>query len=75
MSEIAGYLLTKKEEEACVALIKEMREKKMRKVDFYYFVVLYDGDIVIPIPFNTLEKADNYIWKHRLHAYITIDCI
>lgn len=47
----------------------------MRNVDFYYFVVLYDGDVVIPIPFNTLEKADDYIWKHKLNAYITIDCM
>lgn len=71
MSEIAGYLLTKKEEEACIALIKEMREKKMNK-DYYYFIVLYKDDVTIPIFFKTWEKADEFILKNNLHAYITI---
>lgn len=45
----------------------------MKNVDFYYFVALYDDDIVIPIPFNTWGEADDYIWKNKLHAYITVD--
>lgn len=37
MSEIKGYLLTKEEEKACVALIKKMRERETQKfyVDFW----------------------------------------
>ena len=34
MSEIKGFLLTDKEEAACVALIREMRKEKVFAVDF-----------------------------------------
>lgn len=39
---------------------------------YYYYVVLYKNDKKIPIPFNTFESAEDYIFKNNLHAYITI---
>lgn len=38
----------------------------------YYYVVLYKKDRKIPIPFNSWERADNFIHYFKLHAYITI---
>ena len=40
--------------------------------NFYYYVVLYKDDTILPIPFNTWESAENYIFSNNLHAYITI---
>lgn len=40
--------------------------------NLYYYVVLYKDDTILPIPFNTRESADNYIFNNNLHAYITI---
>lgn len=38
MTEIKGLLLTAKEEEACLALIREMRKEKVFAVDFTGYV-------------------------------------
>lgn len=38
----------------------------------HYYVVYYENDIIIPIPFDRKEDADNYIFKYHLHAYITL---
>ena len=46
------------------------RGKKVDKM--YYYVVLYKKDRKIPIPFNSWERADNFIHYFKLHAYITI---
>lgn len=40
--------------------------------EYYYYVVLYDSDKIIPIAFRTWESAENYIFNNNLHAYITI---
>ena len=39
---------------------------------FHYRVVLYKDNKVLPITFETWEKADDYIFKHKLHAFITV---
>lgn len=38
----------------------------------YYRVVLYDNDCLLPYLFETYQEADDYIFLHHLHAYITI---
>lgn len=40
--------------------------------ELYWYVVLYKDDKVLPIPFKSFEAAEDYIFKFRLHAYITI---
>lgn len=37
-----------------------------------YYVVMYKNDIRLPIPFATWREANDYIFFHNLHAYITI---
>jgi len=54
MSEIQGYLLTKEEEKACMALIKKMREKRVYAIDF-------SG--CVRIKAKTDEEAKNLFWE------------
>lgn len=54
MSEIKGYLLTEKEQEACMALVKKMREKKVFVIDFTGYVL---------IKAKTREEANNTFWE------------
>jgi hypothetical protein len=54
MSEIQGYLLTKEEEKACMALIKKMREKRVYAFDF-------SG--CVRIKAKTDEEAKNLFWE------------
>lgn len=44
----------------------------MENKDYYYFIVLYKDNVTIPIFFKTWEKAEEFILKNNLHAYITI---
>ena len=37
-----------------------------------YYVVMYHNDERLPIPFETWQQANDYIFSHKLHAYITI---
>ena len=49
------------------------KEKEIHKMkELYWYVVLYKNDKVLPIRFNSRETADEYIFKHKLKAYITI---
>ena len=54
MSEIKGYLLTAKEEEACAELVKKMRERKVFAIDF-------SG--CVRIKAKTPEEASNIFWE------------
>ena len=54
MSEIKGYLLTKEEEEACVTLIKKLREKRVFAIDFLGCV---------RIKARTREEAKDIFWN------------
>ena len=54
MSEIKGYLLTEEEQEACLALVKKMREKKIYAVDF-------SGCVVIKA--RTPSEASDIFWN------------
>ena len=38
----------------------------------FYQVVLYKNDIILPNLFTTREEADDFIFRNKLHAYITI---
>jgi len=53
MAEIKGYLLTKEEEEACINLVKKLREKKIFSIDF-------SGCVYIKA--KTSEEAHNIFW-------------
>lgn len=37
-----------------------------------YYAVFYKNDKIIPIPFNTWQEADDFIYQHKLHAYVII---
>ena len=37
-----------------------------------YYVVMYQNDERLLISFETRQQADDYIFSHKLHAYITI---
>ena len=37
-----------------------------------YYVVMYENNERLPIPFETWQQANDYIFSHKLHAYITI---
>ena len=54
MAEINGYLLTKEEEDACVTLVKKMREKKVFTIDF-------SG--CVQVKAKTCEEASNIFWE------------
>ena len=54
MSEIKGFLLTTKEEEACLALIRQMRKEKVFAVDFTGCV---------RIKARTKEEAEDKFWN------------
>ena len=42
------------------------------KENYYYYVVLYKNNKMIPIPFRTWLEADDFIHKYKIHAYITL---
>ena len=54
MTEIKGLLLTAKEEEACAALIREMRKEKVFAVDFTGCVRIHA---------QTKEEAEEKFWN------------
>lgn len=54
MAEINGYLLTEKEEKACVDLIKKMRKEKGFTIDF-------SGHVRIKV--KDQEEAKNIFWE------------
>lgn len=54
MAEIKGYLLTKEEENACVDLIKKLRERKVFAVDFSGYVF---------IRAKTSDEAQELFWE------------
>ena len=54
MAEINGYLLTEKEEKACVDLVKKMREETVFTIDFSGY---------IRIKAKTSEEAYNIFWE------------
>lgn len=37
-----------------------------------YYIILYNSNKVLPIPFNTRQEADDFIFYYKLHAFITI---
>lgn len=37
-----------------------------------YYVVMYKNDERLPILFETWQQADDFIFLHKLHAYITM---
>lgn len=41
--------------------------------ELHYYVALYKSDEVLPIPFESREDADDYIFEHQLKAYIIIE--
>lgn len=54
MAEIKGYLLTEEEVEACVDLVKKLREKKVFAIDF-------SG--CVRVKAKTPEEASNIFWE------------
>ena len=54
MSEIKGYLLTKEEENACVDLVKKMRERKI-------FAIYFSG--CVRVKAKTKEEASDFFWE------------
>ena len=54
MTEIKGYLLTEKEEKACLDLVKKLREQR-------FFIVDFSG--CVKIKAKTQEEASNIFWK------------
>jgi len=37
-----------------------------------YYVVMYQNNEHLPIPFETWRQANDFIFFYKLHAYITI---
>ena len=54
MAEINGYLLTEEEEKACVAFVKEQREKKVFAIDFTGYV---------KVKAKTRDEANYIFWQ------------
>lgn len=54
MAEIKGYLLTEEEAEACVNLVKKLRERKVFAIDFSGCVRIKAKD---------LEEASDIFWE------------
>lgn len=40
--------------------------------EFYWYVVLYKDDKVLPIPFKTFEAAEDYALRFNFKAYFII---
>lgn len=38
----------------------------------HYRIVLYKNNKVLPILFETWQKAEDYLFEHDLHGFITI---
>lgn len=45
---------------------------RLGEEELYYRVVLYETERMLPYRFETWAEADDYIYLHHLHAYITI---